>query len=637
MKSLRVSQFLNVTITGVFKDFPKQSDIQADVIASLSTKESYNPYMFNGWGWFSSEIYVQLDAKSNVAEVNGKIKKLWNTVSENGGYRGDNIRFILQPFSDIYLKSGYLSNDSNNLMIVFGIGILALFILVIACFNFINLSIAMASKQNIETGIKKTMGANRLDFCRQVFLEVALYMVVALMLSFLIISVVIQPVNHFINKELSFDLLTNIPLLVFLLLTGIILTVGTGILPLFNLLRNETANVLKGVKIMPKKKIAGISFQGNLRNILVIVQFTFGIILILSTIIVNKQLRLIREKDSGFDKEQVMVLINPGNPETQYNNLKQALSKYPEVSLVTSANNVPTDGIWNWGTPKVVGENWREVNECGYVCVNYNYFKAIGAEFILGRDFITDQASENEKIIITETLMNKLDLKNPIGYKLTDLWDGIDREIVGVIKDIEFNNIHNKRSPVLFFCRNQNLGCYQKIIIKMQSGNLSKTIDQIKNEWKQVAPDWPIDYFFLNEKFDANYNKEKQIATVINVLTWIAIFLCSLGLFGLALYNINGRIKEVGIRKVNGAKESEIMLLINKEFIAWILTGYIIAVPLSLLMMNKWLSSFAYRTSIPWWAILLAGVIAFAIAILTVSWQSWKAAIRNPVEALRYE
>jgi putative ABC transport system permease protein len=638
-KLIKLENAYNYTITGIFKDIPTQSTIRTDFFASLITIKNLPTYAYYSWGWHGLEMYFKVPGNTNMGSVNKKIALLWNEKSNDYSCSGDFVHAKLQPFPDIYLKSGYLQNSPNNLDYLLGFAIIAAFILIISCFNFINLFIALNSKRSAETGIKKVLGADWKVFTRTILLEILLYLIIAVTISSFVVKLILPYFNKLIGSNYSFLITNNLPLFCFLLILCFFVLVITAIFPILQMVYINTAGLLKASIIVVSNKTIRSLTLGNYRNILVIIQFTFGIMLILSSILVNMQLRLIRQRDIGFDREQVIIIDNSnGDAINRFEKLKNILLKYPEIQTITCGQRVPASGINNWGGLMIAGDENDNIQTCGYVSIHDQYFKAISAETILGRNFNETLITDKNKVIINEALMKALGLKDPIGIRLTKFWDDKEREIIGVVKNIEYFTIHYPNIPIAYLYMDPRFGdYYQNIILKLKSENLSKTISGIKENWDKISPEYPMDYYFLDEQFNTNYAKETHIGFLINVMTLIAIFLCCMGLYGLALFNINSRIKEIGVRKVNGAKTFEIISLINKDFIIWILSAYLIAIPVSSYFILNWLDNFAQKTSFPWWTVLLTGVIAVGVALLTVSWQSFRAAARNPVKSLRYE
>ncbi len=626
------------TITGIFKDFPEEAYIQADFIASLSSWQIRSKGMLEDWGWHSSSIYLKFPTNTDIAGVEKKIADVWNLKTKDEHCKGDYIRAKLQPFNDNYLKSGEITGEADPLAYVLGFSLIAALILVISCFNFINLSIAINAKRSLEHSLKKALGANLKLFIWQVFLEISLYLAFAILISNLIIRAILPLLNGFLGKNLTLSFIGNLGLDLYLFLLSGALLIICGISPVVQIKRSGN-NGLKKRSAGYFASVKDSSSQKGFRNSLVIAQFAIGIILITSSFVVNRQLKLIRQHDTGFDKEQTLVIDNyEGNNESRYELLAEALKQFPGIVSVSCGSNVPADGISNWGSATVVGEEQKKMEGCGFISVDYNYLDLIGAQLMLGRNFNPNRTSDIDQVIITETMAKTLNLNNPVGAYLTDMWDDKRREIIGVVKDIEYNTIREKQLAIAFFCqRTHYTNFYKQILVKLKTDDISGTLTSIEKQWKQIAPEYPLAYRFLDDIFNGNYKKEVKTGTILGVMAGIAIVLCCMGLFALALFHINARIKEIGIRKVNGAKVWEVMTLLNRNFIRWIIISSIIAIPVAWYAMNKWLENFAYKTELSWWIFTLAGLLTLGIALLTVSWQSWKAATRNPVEALRYE
>lgn len=638
-KIINVGNESDLAITGIFKDLPEQSHIKTDFIASLSSWNEMGPYLMNGWGWHSSGFYMKINLETNIAAVEHKIADLWNLKSGDRPCTGPHVRSKLQPFKDVYLKSGKVVGGFSAIDFVIGFSVIAAFVLIISCFNFINLSIAINTKRAVENGVKKVLGANFKLFMRQVLIEMLIYLFIALFFSFIILKTLLPNINSFIDKNLSVSIFENLYLLAFIVILFLLIMALCGGIPVLQMVKAKTSNLLKGTTLLSANNQKLAKTHKLLRNSLVIAQFAIGILLVVSTLIVNKQLKLIRQHNTGFNKEHVLVIDNyEGNEKERYNLLSDKVKQYPEVKSITCGSNVPFDGISNWGGPNVYGDEQNIMQGCGFISVDYNYLDLIEAKLIEGRNFIKDRKSDKDKIIITEALAQSLNLDDPVGIKLGELWDNRPREIIGVVKNIEFNTIHNKSLPVIFFCQRENyIGYHNQIMIKLQSNNLTRTIAAIRNDWAEISPEYPMEYAFMDEKFNRNYENEMQTSIYLNIMTGVAILLCCMGLFGLALFHINARIKEIGIRKVNGARTQEVLALINKDFIVWVAIAFIISTPAAWYVMYKWLENFAYKTDMNWWIFALAGIISVVVALITVSFQSYRAAVQNPVESLKYE
>lgn len=626
-------------VTGVFKNFPEQTQFQTDFIASLSTYRIIAPHYFTEWGWHSSGVYLKLQPSADVNQVKLKIAKLWNDKSEDLSCTGPHIRAELVPFSEVYLRSGKYLGVISAIDYVVVFGLIAVFILLISCFNFVNLSIAIQSKRTIETGIKKVLGARAILFLRQIVLEILVYLAIALVFSYAIVQLVLPGINSVLNKHLAINLVSNYTIWLFIAGLFASLLIICGSIPFYILWKSNTTGLLKGVTLFRRKSVVAVAAQSTFKHSLVIAQFAIGILLVIATLVVNKQMRLIRQHNTGFDKEQLIYINNQeGDQLARYQSLHQIASRYPEIKDITCGSGVPFNGINNWGGPKVLGEDEKNMQGCGFISVDANYLSTIGAQFIDGRNFKEESSTDRDKIIISESLVKALQLDHPVGTLLEWLWSNEPREVIGVVKDIEYHSIREQSYPVVYFCqRTDVIGYTQQILVKLQSDNLPDVIERLKKDWNEISPEYPMDCAFLDQRFDENYRSEHQTSLFLNIMAVVAIILCSLGLFGLAVFHINARIKEIGIRKVNGAKITEILALLNKDFVIWVLIAFLIASPLAYVIIKKWLENFAVKTQLSWWLFIASGIIALLIALITVSVQTWRAASRNPVEALRYE
>ncbi|HYQ57104.1 MAG TPA: ABC transporter permease [Draconibacterium sp.] len=633
-----VGQIVNIgnkydyTITGIYKDFPDQAYIDVDFIASISSFKAGTGGLLDQWGWHSSWIYLKVPDSNNLDEVESKIASVWNQHTEDEHCKGDYIEANLQSFKDNYIKSGEITGLADPFTYIIGFSIIALLILIISSFNFVNLSMAINGQRSSENQIKRVLGANHVQLIRQIVFEVLIYLGAAILLSSVIIKISLPAVNAFLNKHIQFYFL-DIDLILFLTIVCIVLLAVCGLSTAVLFIKRTDEKQSYAIRSASSK------IQKGFRNSLVTVQFTIGIILIASTIAVNQQLKLIRQHDLGFEKEQILAINNDeGNNGRRYELFKEALKKYPEIVSVSCGTNAPVDGVNNFGGATRVDDNQISMEGCAFVAVDHNYLNLIEAEFLQGRNFADGKNDNIDQVIITETMAKKLQLKDGAGTFLTDMWGDRRREVIGVVKDIEYETIHEANVPIAFFYRSSaNINYYRRILVKLTPVNLSHILSVINDEWKNISPEYPINYQFLDKLFDDNYSTEVKTGKLLGIMAFVAIFLSGMGLFALALFHINSKVKEIGIRKVNGAKVIEIITMLNLDFLKWIVIAILIATPLVYFIMHKWLENFAYKTTLSWWIFALAGVLALGIALLTVSWQSWRAATRNPVEALRYE
>jgi putative ABC transport system permease protein len=628
-KTIKMDNYQDLTITGVFENFPKQSHIKTEIVIPYTTFFIWNQQCLESWGCFNCTIYLKSVSNVTKIDLDKKLTALWNGIKDkNGGATGDNVHLIAQPFKDIYLHSGDYSErcQYSSITNIRVISIITIFILIIACFNFVNLATAIMGKRNIETGVSKVLGAGKRILTAKIINEVSAYILISWIFCFISVYLLLPSLNNYLDKNFSIGWGNLLPLLLFIVVISLIILLAISIYPVILANRTNISAALKGrasSSFIPGKH--STFSRGTIRDSMVIVQFTFGIILILLSVTINKQMQFIRHRNIGFDKDQLLIIQNTWEPPMveRFQKLKQRLEKYSQIKIVSCGKNVPGTIIDNWA------------GGVGLVSVDNDYFTALDIDFIEGRGFREGEADMNN-IIITENLLKLIREDQPEG-ELPDIpLNDKKYKIIGIVKDIEFNTIHSETKPTLFYLKD-SYDYSLNIIIRLAGGNISDGLSIIEKEWEKIAPNWPLAYYFMDDRFEMNYRNEARISKLINALTFVSLFLCCLGLFGLSLYTINGRIKEIGIRKINGAKVSEVMTMLNRDFVKWVLIAFIIACPIAYYAMHKWLQNFAYRTNLSWWVFAAAGAAAVAVALITVSWQSWRAATRNPVEALRYE
>jgi len=371
-----------------------------------------------------------------------------------------------------------------------------------------------------------------------------------------------------------------------------------------------------------------------LRKILTELQFVITIVLIISLLTVVKQVNYLKTKDLGYNTEQVIVLQANTYMKDHYEDIKEDLLKYPSILEITHSNTRLSGSTWR---NSIYFEGQQEDTKwiVPYMTVDYNYIEFYNMRLIQGRNFSRDYALDKQEngFIINESLAKKLDYQNPVGKKIRNgetEWG----EIIGVVKDFNFSSLHSSIEPILLFTSKNYLN---EISIKISGNNIPATLKFLESKWAAYNPNRPFSYDFLDKAIAQFYIKEEDISRLIILFSVFSIFLSTMGLFGMAVFLVNKRTKEIGIRKVNGARVFEVMAMLNKDFIKWVGIAFIIACPVAWYAMHKWLQNFAYKTELSWWVFAAAGALAVAVALLTVSWQSWRAASRNPVEALRYE
>ena len=435
--------------------------------------------------------------------------------------------------------------------------------------------------------------------------------------------------NQISGKILVVDHAKNIiPYLTILLLT----TLLGGFYPAFSL---SSFNPVKTLKV----QVHGSHKTSNLRSSFVIFQFAISIILIAGTFIVYKQLQYIQDKKLGFQKENIVYAPITGNSASRYKTMKEELLKNPDILAVSAKDCLPTTTLRNlvdfyWDDKKPGQQVMMELTG-----IDYQYFEELNIDMIAGRSFSESFPSDaSNAFILNEEAVKQIGLESPIGKKFAT-WNK-SGTIVGIIKNANFKSLHETPNPQVYHIMKniqEEAGLTGVMLIKLNGTKQAETLSFIEKTWKSLNSDAPFEFHFLDQTYDQLYSSERRINLIFGYFSMLAILIACLGLFGLALYSADQRTKEIGIRKVNGAKVSEVLILLNRDFVKWVAIAFVIACPIAWYAMYKWLENFAYKTELSWWIFALAGLLTFGIALLTVSWQSWKAATRNPVEALRYE
>jgi len=643
-KQLNIDNQAYLTVSGIMEDVPKHSHARLDIFTNIITRDSMNGGMHH-WGNFCAQTYLRLNSTSNTKAVETKIDNLWNSIKERNTDSNRKSTFKLQNISDVYLRSGHISQFGletyGSITTVIGFSTIGLLLLLIACFNYLNLATARSQIRGIETGIRKASGATKGQIITQFLTESGLYALIAIILSIDFVLILMPSFNVFIGKDLSlFTKGNHLGWLMAGLL--VIITLGAGLYPALMMAGYKPVDVLKGKLSLSfgKKHSFGIT-QDQVRKGLVVIQFFITVSLIISTVLVSHQIKYIKTFDAGFNKEQILVINNRWDTNKskhiRYENFKSKAIEIPDVITVTAGSNIPIDGLNDYGSPFVVGNSEKVSKSTGFIVVDWDYLSCLGATFIQGRNFNRTFPSDSSAVIISESCAKNMELKDPLGKQMDDFWDQRKRTIIGVVKDIYYNPLHRQLSPTVYMLHHRWKPNCKQIIVKVKSTNYPEFIGKMENIWKDIAPEWTFNYFFLDDTFRNTYLKEIRTGQSLDILTGLMIILSLMGLSGLVIYTTNRRTKEIGIRKTHGASTLGIIRLISLEQMKWMAIAIILASPVSWYAIHIWLRDFAYKINLSWWVFVLAGLAALFIALVTIGWQAWRAASRNPVEALRYE
>jgi len=534
---------------------------------------------------------------------------------------------FLEPLREVYLYSTRDGSKTGNITNVYIFIIVALFILLIACFNFINLTTARSVERAKEVGIRKVVGALKTQLARQFIGESIIICLIAFILSVLLSASLLSLFNQLAGKTISHNIFLQPQYILVLFLISIVIGVLAGLYPALVLSSFQPVSVLKGR--------FSTSAKGTLlRKGLVVAQFTISIALIISTIVVYNQMNYMRSQDLGFNKNQKLIIDTHGDSSKLV--FKQAVSSLPGVVSTCIAGSVPGGG--NPGAYSQV-ENIKgdmQIANLDLYFVDFDYIPQYKMKILAGRAFSRDfQTDTTQAMIVNEAAMKLFGYNSPqqiIGKKF-DQW-GRKGVIIGVVKDFHFRSLQEVIKPLSI--RIEPNGC-DLVSVNISSKNIPATIAAIESKWKTLIPKRPFSYYFLDEFFDKQYRAEDRFGNLFLNFAILAIFISCLGLLGLASYSTMQRVKEIGIRKVMGASISNILNLLSKEFMKLIGIAFLIAAPLAWYFMHQWLQGFAYRTTVQWWVFAMAGILALIIAVATISFQAIKAAIANPVKSLRTE
>jgi len=621
-------------ITGVSEDMPLNSHFHYDLLVSSTSF----PELINATGWTSNNFisYIVLKEGTSKAKLDEKLPEFTRKYMGGDEFdawvaQGNYWEYFLQPVTGIHLNSdlnGEFEANGNETY-VYILSIISIFILLIACINFMNLSTAKASLRAKEVGIRKVVGSARGRLIRQFLSESVVMSFVALILAVIIVISLLPVYQNLLVKPIELHFFDNPVIIPLLLLLGLIVGIISGSYPAFFLSSFKPVVVLKG-NVDENKR------GSWLRNILVIFQFTISIFLIIGTFTVYKQIRLFQDKNLGFEKEQVLVIQNPGSVNENYDAFKEALLSRHTISDVSGSNTLPGKGFSNWGFGAEGVEEHFTLNAC--IC-DYDFLKTLKLELAQGRFFSRDFPSDSCAAVLNESAAKLLGWDNPLGKKINN-WSenrGIF-DVIGVIKDYHYESLHQEIRPMALFL----IGGYfqrtpQYISARLTTENMSETIDFVEHTWNSFAENMPFEYYFLDEDYDNLYINEMQTRKLFTIFSFLAIFIACLGLFGLASFIADRKTKEIGIRKVFGASVPGIVTLLNRNFTIWVLIASGLACPVAWYAMKKWLENFAYRTSISWWIFVVAAFMALIIAWLVVTFQTYRAALRNPAESLKYE
>jgi putative ABC transport system permease protein len=630
---LRFDGQAEYAITGVMKDIPENSHFTFDMLLSFSTRYAVNKQQLESWmGDFDNHTYLLLSENAEYQELEKKfplqVEKHMGEVLKKIGWK---MEYLLQPLTSIHLRSN-LDGEiaaTNDISTIYIFSCAAIFILVLACINFMNLGTARSANRAKEVGIRKVHGALKGRLIHQFLGESTIYSMISLIIAIGLVELTLPFFRALSGSHVGLGYL-RIPWLIPGLI-GLALLVGmvAGSYPALHLSRFQPAKVLKG-------SLGKGLTKNRFRSSLVVFQFSVSLILIIGTIVIFNQLSFMKTKRLGFDSERIItVQVSNDRLQDSMEYIKQEYQRLSGVQSVALSSHIPGWGArHNACLPE--GFELSDSQAMGIIQVDHDFFSTMGIELAAGRDFSKDFPSDPEQsVIINETAARTFGWNEPLGKKIREL-DGrqITKTVIGVIKDYHLVSVRIAIEPLLI--SNSPEG-YEALLIKIAPGNTTGILEALRAKWKEVAPGTPFEFHFLGDTFNSQYNAEERLGQIFSYFSILAIFIACLGLFGMAAYSVEQRTKEIGVRKVLGASLTNLLLLLNKDFIKLFIIANVIAWPFAFFFAKRWLQEFAYQTPINILIYIGATLFVLLIGFLTVSYQSFKAASTNPVDSLRYE
>jgi putative ABC transport system permease protein len=618
-------------ITGIMEDIPENSHFHFDIFSSIVSSDGINS---TAWLANNYKTYILLREgclKTTFDEKLSEVVKeyIYRGQEEFWAKGGNYWEYYLQPVTEIHLTSDIHGEFevNGNAAYVSIFTVIALFIILIASINYMNLSTARSSGRAREVGIRKVVGASRTPLIWQFLAESVVSSLIALALALLSVQLLLPLFRNLVGKQgLRIPYLEQ-PL-VLLMLVGLALLIGviSGSYPAFWLSAFRPISVLSG-------RLRSASKNTWLRNVLVLIQFSISIFLFVGTIIVYRQLHYIQNKKLGFDKEHVVVIRTPQSLGDRSEPFKQALFQYPEIVAVSGSSTLPGMGFNNVG---FIPEGEEQAITLNLICCDYGFMETLNFEMSAGRFFSREFTTDSSGIIINETTVTLLGWEDPLRMHLNA--GNQELPVIGVVEDFHYESLHHSVRPGALLMLPGVYGWSERYIsVRIRSENIRESLDLIRRTWDEFSAGLPFEYSFLDEEFDALYHNEQRTSRVFTIFSVLGIIISCMGLFGLASFAAEQKTQEIGIRKVFGASVPGLVFMLAREFTKWVIIANGVAWPMAYFAMNRWLRNFAYRTDFGWWTFALSGLIALLIALMTVSYQSVRAALANPVESIRYE
>jgi putative ABC transport system permease protein len=625
-ETLRWNNRDELMVTGVVRKPPANSHLQFSSLISFSSRYQDRRNYMDWNGGMQYYHYLELVRGSDPEALSEKFPDfMYENINRLYEEAGASINAMVQPIERIHLRSGYVGEigTTGSMSNIYVYGAIALFVLFIACINFMNLTTAMATKRAREVGMRKVLGAAKSNLVRQFLGESLVMSGIGLVIALVLVEVLLPAFGHLVSRDLelyqwsNLDLVIGIPFLV--LLIGII----AGSYPAFYLSAFKPVSVLKGL-FKGQKGFSGV------RNSLVLIQFAISIVLIICTLVIYAQLSFIKSRDVGFNQENILVLsFTSDSFKQQYERLKESLSGIPEVISSSATSQIPGRGFTSNGYRPEGYDHFMMFNK---VAVDFDYIRTLGLQVTDGRDFSAAFSADPDAYLVNETLVRQLDWPDPVGKTINR---GGDHPVIGVVRDFHFAPVHQEIGALIFDMKPYK--GYSFLLVRFKTANLSGLISEIRKAWEGIDPNEPFEYHFMDEVFGQVYRAEQRMSSMLLYFAILAIVIACMGLFGLALFNTEQKTREIGVRKVFGSSVAGVMMLLSGKFSRWVLLANILAWPVAYLIVREYMKSYVYKIQLPVWIFFLTAAGVYLIALLTISLHSYKAGTTNPSDALRYE
>ena len=624
----------DLTVSAVAKDIPGNTQMQWDYLAPSGLYEETNPDYLQ-WGRFG-DCYTYLLTEKGISSklLDEKLNAL---LAKNTGEMSKFIKLYTMKLIDIYLHSDINAEISptGNITYVYLLSAVAILILLIASFNFINLSTVRSIQRSKEVGLKKVLGAGRSELVRQFISESFFVTAISLLISIILYQLLNPVFSDFLGFKLAVPSYLNYNFYASIVVIIAVVGLASGIYPAFFLSRHNPLDAIRGISKSDSGKLP-------VRKALVVLQFAISIFLISCTVAVFNQLKYVQNADLGIDKSDIVLLDFPASAKggtDKYLILKNKLLQSPDIKGVSGVYTLPGINSEEQQSISLNGTSKADYRMIRAIGVDYDFAKTMGVKILAGRNFAREFATDKDRsILLNESAVKMLGLKNPVGSSVFipggDNNSVREVNVVGVVKDFNIESLHKKIVPYFLYI---NPLRYFNIAVKINKEKSTETLAYIKSAWAEIMPDRQFKSSFFEDQYAKLYADDEKLGGMFSIFSIFAIFIACLGLLGLSSFATAVRTKEIGIRKALGASVKEIMILMNKDYLKWVITAFVIACPAAWYAINKWLDEFAYRITLPWWLFPLAGGIVFAVALLTVTLQVLRAVKINPIESLRYE